>query len=255
MAPRRGILEVTSANKQVLLAQAPFSEVCGIGYRLTKRLAGLGITSLPQISAVDPGLLLAHFGPYWSKRLMAMAKGEDNSDLVTTDQLPPAKSVSRTYTLYRDTTNPAKIKALLRNLVEEACWKLRQMGLAGRQFGISIRGGRKSQFGHVTTKNCLDDGRQIFEQLHTIYNNWQWLYPVRFMGVWINLLTSKAALTQPLFNQRQDCLWPLVDKINQKYGLYTVFPGTLINQSIVRPEVNGYLGDKHFQLIDKQVSW
>jgi len=253
LAPRRGILAVTDVNKASLLARAPFSEVCGIGYRLTKRLAGLGLTSLPQISAAPESILLANFGPFWGRRLKQISRGEDDSPIITTDKLTTAKSVSRTYTLYQDTTDPAKIKALLRNLVEEAVWKLRQMGLSGRQFGVGIRGANQSRFGHITSKICLDDGRQVFEQIYTIYNHWHWLYPVRFAGVWISLLQSKAALTRPLFNQRQDCLWPLIDKINQKYGLYTIFPGTLINQSIVRPEVNGYLGDKHFQLIDKRI--
>lgn len=255
LAPRRGILEVTAANRQELLARAPFTEVCGIGYRLTQRLAVLNIHSLPEIAATPDSVLLANFGPFWGRRLQQIARGEDESQLITTAQLHPAKSVSRTYTLYQNTTNPAKIKALLRNLVEEACFKLRQMDLVGRQFGLSVRGDFKSQAGHITTKTYLDNGRQIFAQLDNIYNNWRWSNPVRFAGVWISLLQSKFTLTQSLFNQRQDSLWPLVDKINQKYGTYTIFPGTLINQSIVRPEINGYLGDKHFQLIDKQTSW
>ena len=242
LAPRRGILEVTETNKQELLARAPFTEVCGIGYRLTKRLANLGITNLPQIAAVDPALLLAQFGPYWSKRLKAMAKGEDDSGLTTTDHLNQAKSVSRTYTLYQDTMDPLKIKALLRNLVEEAGWKLRQMGLVGRQFGLSVRGGGQSRFGRLTTKINLDSGRQIFDQVYTIYTHWRWRGPVRFAGVWISLLAPKAVQTQWLFNEpkRNERLGQVVDRLNERYGTYTVFPGTLINQSIIRPEVNGY---------------
>ncbi|MBU2052154.1 DNA polymerase IV, partial [Patescibacteria group bacterium] len=138
LAPRRGILEVTEANKQKLLARAPFTEVCGIGYRLTKRLHALGINSLPQISATPDSILLANFGPFWGRQLKRMSRGEDDSPVVTNDQLRQAKSVSRTYTLYQDTNDQAKIKALLRNLVEEAAWKLRQMGLVGRQFGLGI---------------------------------------------------------------------------------------------------------------------
>lgn len=254
LAPRRGILEVTAANRQELLARAPFTEVCGIGHRLTQRLAVLNIQSLPEIAATADSVLLANFGLFWGRRLKQIARGEDESPLVTTAQLHPAKSVSRTYTLYQDTINPAKIKALLRNLVEEACFKLRQMGLLGRQFGLSVRGGRENGNGHITTKNYIDDGRQVFEKIYTIYSGWCWNYPVRFAGVWISLLQPKTTLAQPLFKRRQDCLWPLIDKINLKYGLYTVFPGTLINQNIIRSEVNGYLGDKHFQLIDKQTS-
>ncbi len=252
LAARRGILRVTTENKAALLAKAPFTEVCGIGYRLTKRLAALGINSLPQISAAADLILLTHFGPFWGKELKRISRGEDDSPVVTNDQLHQAKSVSRTYTLYQDTTDQAKIKALLRNLVEEACSKLRQMGLAGRQFGVGIRGAGKSQFGHITAKNCLDDGRQIFAQIYTIYSTWQWRLPVRFAGIWISLLESKTNLTQPLFGRRPDNLLRTVDKINLKYGSYAVFPASMLNGQIIRPEVNGYLGDKQYTL---KTSW
>lgn len=248
MAPRRGILAVTEKNKAELLARAPFSEVCGIGYRLTKKLAALGVMSLPAIAALTDKTLLSCFGPYWGKELKRLAKGEDNSPVVTTSELRQAKSVSRTYTLYHDTTDQRLIKAFLRNLVEEAAAKMRQMDLAGRQFGVVIRGGGQSQSGHITTKTCIDDGRQVFEQIYTIYNSWHWPYPVRFAGAWISLLEPKINSTLPLFGRRQDNLLQTVDKINCRYGDYTVFPATLINQRIIRPEVNGYLGDKQFYL-------
>lgn len=249
MAERRGILQVTAANKQELLARVPFTEVCGIGYRLTKRLADLGINSLPQISAAPEELLLARFGPYWGRRLPQIARGEDDCPVITTDKLKPAKSVSRTYTLYQDTTDPGKIRALLRNLTDEACLKLRQMGLVGRQFGVGIRGGDFSRCGHITGKIFLDNGREIFERIEAIYQNWRWSYSLRFGGVWIGLLMPKANLTRPLFGQKQDNLWQTIDRINHKFGDYTIFPATLINQTIIRPEVNGYLGDKYFRLV------
>jgi DNA polymerase-4 len=253
MAPRRGILIVDETNKAELLSRAPFTEVCGIGYRLTKRLKMLGINNLPQIAAAGVERLRPHFGPFWSRRLVEIARGEDDTPLTTTNHLHQAKSVSRTYTLYADTTDQNQIKALIRNLVEEAAWKLRRMNLVGRQFGLGIRGGGTGQWGHITTKTCVATGRQIFEAVYTIYNSWRWREPVRFAGVWIGLLEPKNTQTEWLFpkERKNEFLWQRVDKINRKYGIYSVFPGTLINQQIIRPEVNGYLGDKHFQLIDK----
>lgn len=252
LAPRRGILRVTPENKARLLAEAPFTEVCGIGYRLTKRLAALGITSLPQIAAAPDECLLAQFGPFWGRRLKQISRGEDDSPVVTTSQLKPAKSVSRTFTLYRDTADPGQIKAFLRNLVEEAAAKLRQMGLAGRQFGLGIRGGGSGRVGHVTRKNFTDSGREIFEEVFGLWQDFGWQGPLRFAGVWVSLLQEKKTLPQPLFGRRQEELVQTVDKINRRYGDYTIFPATLINQTIIRPEVNGYLGDKQYTL---KTSW
>ncbi|MEK7513377.1 MAG: DNA polymerase IV [Patescibacteria group bacterium] len=233
MAPRRGILVINNTNKADLLAKVPFTEVCGIGRGLTQKLAALGVINLPQILNIHANTLLTHFGPYWSKQLVKMAKGEDDSPLVTVKDLAPAKSVSRTYTLYHDTTDIAQIKALIRNLTEEAGWKLRQMNLVGRQFGLTIRGGRSGQSGHLTEKVFTDNSREIFEKLYTIYNHWHWPGPVRFCGVWISLLQPKANQTQFLFNEdkKQANLLTVTDSINQRFGLYTVYPASLINQT------------------------
>lgn len=250
MAPRRGILVITESNKASLLAQAPFTEVCGIGRRLSQKLAALGVNRLPQILTLHANTLLTHFGPYWSKQLVKMARGEDDSFLVTVKDLAPAKSVSRTYTLFHDTTDPVKIKALIRNLTEEAAWKLRQMGLVGRQFGLTIRAGHAAQSGHLTTKVFTDNSREIFARLWTIYSRWRWAGPVRFAGVWVSLLQPKVAQTQFLFavDQKQDYLTAAIDLINERFGLYTVYPASLIKQTLIRPEVNGFFGDKYFRL-------
>jgi len=56
------------------------------------------------------------------------------------------------------------------------------------------------------------------------------------------LLTRKEYLPQPLFlnDQKQERILQTMDQINQTYGDYTIYPATLINQTIIRPEVNGY---------------
>jgi len=233
---------VTQDNQRELLARAPFAEVCGIGWRLTQRLTTMGINSLPQILAAPDSVLQAEFGPFWAFQLKRLARGEDNSSLVTPDQLADAQSVSRTYTLFKNTRDPIIIKALIRNLVEEVCFKLRRMGLVGRQFGLSLRGDGFSQSSYVTRKTFTADNGRVFEQIYTIYKQLFWSYSVRFAGVWVSLLTRKEYLPQPLFlnDQKQERILQTMDKINQTYGDYTIYPATLINQTIIRPEVNGY---------------
>jgi DNA polymerase IV len=250
MAPKRSVFVVNNSNQAELLARAPFDEVCGIGFRLTRRLRIMGITSLPQISATPLKKLKAEFGPFWSKELRRIAKGQDNSSLITVDDLPDAKSVSRTYTLFKDTYNSREIKALIRNLVEEACFKLRQMGLVGRQFGLSIRGNHLSQGSYLTTKTFTDDSSFVFNQIYKLFNSFHWSHPVRFAGVWISLLTRKNYLSLPLFKkeQRKAKLLQAIDSLNQAYGHHTLHPASMLSSKIIRPEVNGYLGDKQFLL-------
>lgn len=242
LALRKNFFIINDENQAEVLNSAKFEDVCGIGRRLTQRLKVMGITNLGQIVKTPEKILAAEFGPFWAFELKRLARGEDNSSLITQDQLPDAKSVSRTYTLFKNTRDPIIIKALIRNLVEEACFKLRKMGLVGRQFGLAIRGDDFNQSNCVTRKIFTDNNQQIFNQLYAIYIRWHWPYSVRFAGVWISLLTRKKYLPRPLFlnDQKQERILQTMDQINKTYGDYTIYPATLINQTIIRPEVNGY---------------
>ncbi len=250
MAPKRSVFVVTRDNQQDLLSRAPFEEVCGIGYRLTKRLKRMGITSLPQILNTPDEKLALEFGLFWAPELKRIAQGQDDSKVVTVSQLPDAKSVSRTYTLLKNTRDPKVIKALIRNLVEEACFKLRQMGLVGRQFGISIRGNHFSESSYITTKTFTDNGCHVFKAVFKLFNQFNWQHPVRFAGIWISLLTRKSYLPLPLFknDQKTNQLFKSIDKINHIYGHHVIHPASMLSSKIIRPEINGYLGDKQFHL-------
>ena len=49
-------------------------------------------------------------------------------------------------------------------------------------------------------------------------------------------------------DQKMEKVTSAVDLINQKYGYYTILPASLLGIEIIRPEVNGYFGDKSYQL-------
>src|SRR3989344_1005075 len=250
MAPKKSILKVTDENQKDLLAAAPFSEVCGIGYRLTYRLNKMGIFNLPQIAAAPLTTLLAEFGPFWALQLKRLAEGEDDTPLTPAAKLADAKSVSRTFTLFADTKDKAAIRALISNLVEEAVWKLRRMGLSGRQLGLSIRGGGESRSGYITGKNFTNSGRFVFSQLMKLYASWRWRQVVLFAGVWISLLETDKHLTLPLFpaDQKLERINQAMDLVNEHYGYHTLHPAAMLGAQIIRPEINGYLGDKQFRL-------
>jgi hypothetical protein len=134
--------------------------------------------------------------------------------------------------------------------VEEAVFKLRKMGLTGRQFGLMIRGGGQAQSGCLTGKTFTNSGNFVFDRLYQLYQSWRWYRPVRFVGVWISLLTRENNLSLPLFvgDQKASQLNRAVDRINSRYGYHSVRPANMLFTKVIRPEINGYLGDKQFRL-------
>lgn len=241
-----GLVEITDNNKDFYLGKAAFDQVCGIGWRLEKRLRAMGIQQLLDIRTVPERFLLAQFEPYWTEHLIRLAWGIDDSPVMPLVSLPLPKSVSRTYTLYRDISDHGQILATIRNLVEEAAEKLRLAQMAGRQFGLTIRHQDFSRTWFVTRKTHTNDPLVIFDELQRLYEQGAWHMPVRFVGVWISLLAEEATLTESLFPDtwRRRRLLVAQDRVNGLFGHYTLFPARLMQTQIVYSEVNGYLGDE-----------
>jgi len=245
-----GIFEITPKNRDGILFSSKLTDVCGLGTRLEKRLFNLGITDFKNLRKIPIDFLEASLGPFWPGQLKKLSYGEDNSVLTRIGEIPRMKSVSRTYTLYEDTTNFNLIKATLRNLCEEVAFKAREMGMAGRMIGVAVRGGGQEDYRHKTLKYFLDDGEEIFKIVWSLFSLMKWLGPVRFLGVWLGDLRSKSNLTINIFEKerRKEKLLMALDKINKTFGEFTIYPAVLLNNKKIKSEVNGFLGDKNFRL-------
>src|SRR3989344_2965069 len=231
------------------LDKADLTDVCGIGFRLYRRLETLGIDDFKTLRACSLKFLYKHFGPFWSGHLYNLSRGIDDSPVIPTNKIPEAKSVSRTYTTYRNLYKKEEAERLIRNLCEEASEKARKMQLAGRYVGLALRGDEQSFYGHKTLRSYISDGRTLFEICRWIFNNWTGKY-VRFCGVTLSMLAPSKYRIIPLFPQdrQRENLTVAVDSINSQFGDYTIFPAQLLGTEIIRPEVTGFFGDKKFRL-------
>lgn len=202
----------------------PVSEICGIGGSRAKYLQSRGAFNLKQARAL-PDL------PEEIHDLVFLKKEDE-----FVEPLAP-KSVSRTYTTYQLTSDKKQVTSLVRNLIEEACGKLREMNMGGRTFGLRLDDYKVRH----TISYPTSDPKIIFEML----NSQNLPENIRFAGIWIsNLMFSVQC---PMFNNREKLL-SATDKINSKYGLFTVYPANLLGRELIRPEVTGFLGDKYYQL-------
>ncbi|MDO8487046.1 MAG: hypothetical protein Q7S45_02025 [Candidatus Curtissbacteria bacterium] len=286
-----GLFWITDDNKLEVLDRSKLTDVCGLGDGLYQHLTRVGIDSFPILRAKSITFLQEHFGPHWSLHLYNLARGIDDSGVGSILEIPDAKSVGRTYTTHRNLYRKEEVWRLTRNLCEETAAKARKMHLAGRYVGFCLRGGpariatrqqlhssgrvaggEVSEWGHLTLKNYINDGKILFDLCLQISKNWNFfqqpfdfaqvfdsevaqtrggLRPyVRFCGVTLGMLTKSAYLPSPLFvsDSRRVDLIKTIDKVNGKYGDYTIYPGQLLGTSLIRPEVNGFFGDRKYRL-------
>ncbi|MCR4324402.1 MAG: DNA polymerase IV [Candidatus Curtissbacteria bacterium] len=260
-----GLFWINEDNIRDILDKSQLMDICGLGYGLHRHLQTLGINSFPELRTKSMEFLYKNFGPFWSVHLYNISRGVDTSPVVPLNALEDAKSIGRTYTTHKTLTSKTEILKLVRNLCEEAAGKARKMGLSGRYVGLMLRGGsrdpdknqgwlasrnwEKSWYGHRTLKEYLDDGDKFFKIVTNIFNQWD-IPSVRFCGVTLGMLTKTKNLTLPLFPQdrKKQRLTLATDKVNERWGEYTLFPGQLLGMPLIMPEVNGYFGDRKYRL-------
>jgi DNA polymerase-4 len=213
-------------------------EVCGIGRARTQWLKERGVFSLGQARKLDLPADLES---------LVWLRGTDK--LVTRWALPPAKSVSRTYTTFRDVWREWEVKKLVRNLVEETAGKLREMEMAGRTLSLILSSTAGGNFWtRRTIMNSTNDPLTIFTLLWKEYEN-KPLLPVRFAGVGVSNLMNNL---QCKIYDRRDNLLRTADVINEKHGYFMIYPARLLGGEIIRKEVTGFLGDKRYQFVRRE---
>lgn len=220
-----GLTFLPPINYELLTNNLPVSEICGIGESRAKYLQSRGAFTLKQARAL-PDL------PIEIKNIIYLTNDEP-----LTNNYEQPKSVSRTYTTYQTTNHKSQVTSLIRNLVEEACGKLREMGMGGRTFGLRLDAFKTRR----TISYPTSDPEVIYNSFvcQSLPEN------IRFAGVWISNLMFNVQC--PMFNKREKLL-KSVDKINDKFGLFTVYPANLLGNELIRSEVTGFLGDKYYQL-------
>lgn len=254
LVKRDGLTYIDRKSVFDVLDKCDLVDVLGLGYGLNRHLRALGIDNFPKLRARSLYYLISNFGPFWGPHLYNLARGIDGSQVNSFLTLDDAKSVGRTYTTHRNLYKKNEIERLVRNLCEEAAAKARQMKLSGRYAAIAFRGGEEFFWGHKTLKTYIDDGKKLFDICLSISKNWPFFHQgknyVRFCGITLSMLTKSKYLPVPLFSadRTRQRLISSMDSVNRKFGNYTVFSAQLLGTHIIRPEVNGYFGDKSYRL-------
>ncbi len=249
------------------LNKVPLDEICGIGSRIKSRLNKMGVFNFKQLRQVPKEILLFEFKSY-GQFLYGAARGIDERPIMPFHEKEEVKSVGHRHTIFHDTDDIIEIKQLLLKLTELVARKLRAKKLVGKTVSCWFRYAleyppviarseatwqSRPHFTGDGMQNTIlhtDDGLEIFNAawkiFHQIWNGGK----VRMVGVSIsNLKPARPENLNFLDSYLQkETITKALDKINNKYGEFTLQRGILLGTTKIKRMPNSFLADRRFKI-------
>jgi DNA polymerase-4 len=218
----------------------------GIGARTEKRLSEKGIQTVNQLLALECNQAGELWGSVWGERLWHWLRGED-FEMAETEHL---KSLSHQHVLAPEMRTPDKAWAVAHKLLHKAAMRLRAGGLWASGIGLAVGfAGPKADRGPVSTYGVPSKGWKAELKLMECQDNptliaaltrlWasrpagaQYDHPY-FIGVHLKGLVPDRLHTLNLFDGTEDDqsrarLLAVMDQLNNKYGMSTLAPATML---------------------------
>lgn len=253
-----GIFDEQSARW--ILDRVELDEICGIGPRIKKRLNDMGVFDFKDLREVPLANLLASFKSY-GQILYNFSRGIDTREVVPFFEKEEVKSIGHRHTISKDVSDPEEIKQILLKLCELVARRARAKKLEGRTVSFWYRRAfdrayfeeTGSQFygsGMQTTTSFTGDGLDIFNSAWGCFMKLWDGGPVRMVGVSLSNLKSATPQNLTFLEDlnRREVITRALDKINDRYGEFTLQRGILLNSRNIRRMANSFMSDRRFKI-------
>ncbi|WP_280268612.1 DNA polymerase IV [Nocardia wallacei] len=182
-----GLFRLTAGNWTELMAHRPTSALWGIGARIAKRMADLGLETVADLAAADRTMLAAEFGPNTGPYLKALGHGLGDTDVVTEPRIPVGRSKSETFP--HDLTDRDEIAGQVARLAAEVAEEMAAAGRITQRVGVTVR---SSTFFTRTKQRKLPapttDVDEIVQAAGEVLARFELDRPVRLLGVRLELV-------------------------------------------------------------------
>jgi len=225
-----GLVQIRQDQIAAVFDELPISELCGIGPRISKKLQSLGIWTAGELGRYPIQELRARFGVFWGEMLSNMGHGIDTSAVASCLLTPNIKSVGHSYTLPRDTTSLAELRAHLLCLSLMVGRRLRADGYSGKTVRLTLRTSSFTTFcRHHTVPRWLSHGQQIYQSAWKLFESLPWPGPIRLIGIAVASL-AKGVAQGELFDdhEKKVALARAEDTILDRFGEFTIKPASLL---------------------------
>jgi DNA polymerase IV len=227
IAPKKSVL--TIGDEPALdrsLSGRPLTDAWGINDKTAERLCFLGINDLKQLKDFDQYILKRKLG-LSGFYLWANVNGLEINGVK--DGVPASKSIGHSYCLPKKTKDKAYLKKILYKLCEKTGRRLRAREMEAKSinvfFGFITGGGAGKGF--IAPERMFATS-EIYGQAEKFLDSLHLPAPVRSIAVSVSKLSPYSG-QMSLFEDKTaiKSLSLAMDKINDKYGEFTVVHGRM----------------------------
>jgi DNA polymerase-4 len=212
------------------LREVPVVELCGIAHGIGDFLKQYGVHKCGDMERLPISVLARRFGNP-GRRIWYMCRGEDPEKIQTGVAAP--KSMGHGKVVPPDTQDRETLMIYLMHMGEKVAARLRRHAMQSRRFFIGLR----SREGWIGSKQqstvATNDSRIIIKLCQQVLQD-DW-HGEGIHQVQVTALDPVPANGQlELFakdNTRQHLLNEVMDRINRRYGEFTLAPAPLLNRS------------------------
>ena len=202
----------------------PVSELFYVGHASLNKLRKLGIHTIGELAATDPGILQAHMKSQ-GLLIWQYANGIDETAVIATP--PPAKGYGNSLTTPQDITEPGIAKQYLLSLSETIAARLRADSVKICVVSISLRDWDLRFYGHQITLSVPTDlTMEIYHAAcQCLSELWDGI-PLRHLGIHTSRVTTDQYRQMQLFDtvdyEKAKRMEKTVDRIRKKYGMDSI---------------------------------
>ena len=176
-----GVFRLTAENWLAVMGGRPTVDLWGVGTKVSRRLAALGIETVAELAASDPSSLIPEFGPKMGPWYAQLGRGDGDS--VVDDTPWVARGHSRETTFQQDLTEPAQVDDALRELAARV---LEDVAAEGRPvIGLTL----KVRYAPFLTKTYAkkipetSDGTEVLARALELTARIEPARPIRLLGL------------------------------------------------------------------------
>ncbi|UYK41554.1 DNA polymerase IV [Microbacterium terricola] len=133
----RGVFRLTAENWLAVMGERPTRDLWGVGSKISKRLADLGIRSVAELADADEASLVTEFGPKMGLWYRQLGRGDGTAEVDDTPWV--ARGHSRETTFQRDLTERAEIERAARELSAQVLGDVVREGRPVVAVGLKVR--------------------------------------------------------------------------------------------------------------------
>lgn len=226
-----GLVVISPEDVPQVMEDLPVRELCGIGPSTAATLAAMGIRTCGELGRTQERELVGRFGATGS-RLKLMGLGIDDDPVVPlkVQEGEESRSIGHSMTLGTDCADREQVAMHILQLSEKVGRRMRRGGYRGRTVSLMLRYSDFTTFSRQhKLERALCHGPDVFAAVMGLFRQVRLEQPVRLVGVSVSGLERREEQV-PLFPEaRRRALTSMaMDRINDRYGDFTVTWGTLL---------------------------